>query len=278
MPAPPAALAVLPSPAADGFAVGPLRVTYYGLCVAAGLALGFWVTMRRWRARGGDVSLGERVGIWACVAGFAGARIAYVSTHTGEFAGDLLGVFAIWRGGIAIYGGLVAGAVTAAVLLRRAGADVWGFADCAAVGLPLAQAVGRWGNWFNQELFGTSSDLPWAVRIAAEHRPSAYAASTTFHPTFLYESLWSLLVVALLLLAEHRLRPAKGNLFVAYVGLYGLGRFLLELLRTDTTWRFLGVSRNGWVAALTVAGAVAVGIARRRRTPQRDDDVYGQVP
>lgn len=268
----------LPSPASDHFRVGPLRVTFYGVCVAAGLALGFWVTIRRWRARGGDVALGERVGIYACVAGFAGARIAYVSTHSGEFAGNLLGVFAIWRGGIAIYGGILTGAVTAAVLLRRAGADTWAFADSAAVGLPLAQAVGRWGNWFNQELFGTPTDLPWALRISAEHRPPEYAATPTFHPTFLYESLWSLAVVATLLVLERRFRPAKGNLFVAYVGLYGLGRFLLELLRTDTTWRFLAMSRNGWVAAVSVVAALSFGVLRQRRAARQGTDVYGRLP
>jgi len=254
--------------------VGPVRVTYYGLFVAAGLALGFWVTMRRWRARGGDPALGERAAIWACVAGFVGARVAYVSTHLGEFSGDWLGVFAIWRGGIAIYGGITAGALCAVLVLRRSGGDVWAFGDSAAVGLPLAQAVGRLGNWFNQELFGTPSALPWALQIAPEHRPAAFAQSATFHPTFLYELIWSLAVAGILVLVDRRRRLVEGNLFVAYVALYGTGRFLLELIRTDTTWRLLGVSRNGWVAAASVVGAVAVGVIRQRRNRSVDEAVY----
>lgn len=262
-------VASIPSPPVNGFDIGPLRITFYGICVAAGLALGFWVTMRRWRARGGDPSIGERVGIWSCVAGFAGARVAYVSTHVDLFAGRWLHVLAIWEGGIAIYGGFTAGVVCAVLMLRHAGADTWAFGDSAAVGLPLAQAVGRLGNWFNQELFGTPSGLPWALRIAPEHRPAAFAASTTFHPTFLYEMLWNLAVVGVLLVAERRLELTKGNLFLAYVGLYGAGRFLLELIRTDTTWRLLGVSRNGWVAAATVVGALCLGVWRQYRSGAR---------
>lgn len=269
-----AVLASIPSPPADRFHIGPLRITYYGLFVASGVALGFWVTIRRWRARGGDTALGERVAIWACVAGFVGARVAYVSTHLGLFAGNWLGVFAIWQGGIAIYGGITAGAVCAVLLLRHADADVWAFGDSAAVGLPLAQAVGRLGNWFNQELFGTPSGLPWALEISPEHRPAAFAASPTFHPTFLYEMLWSLAVAGVLVLLDRRKVLAKGNLFVAYVGLYGTGRFLLELIRTDTTWRLLGVSRNGWVAAVSVVGAAAFGVWRQRRADAGAEAVY----
>lgn len=272
-----AAVASIPSPPSDAFHVGPLRITYYGIFVAGGLALGFWVTIRRWRARGGDSVLGERVGIWSCVAGFAGARVAYVSTHVGEFSGRWLHAAAIWEGGIAIYGGFAVGIVCAVLMLRHARADVWAFGDSAALGLPLAQAVGRLGNWFNQELFGTPTGLPWAVQIAPGHRPVAFAASPTFHPTFLYEILWDLGVAVLVLVVERRLKPATGNLFLAYVALYGTGRFVLELIRTDTTWRLLGVSRNGWVAAATVVGAVGLGLWRQHRAAA-PTGVYRRVP
>lgn len=272
------AVASIPSPPSDSLHLGPLRITYYGIFVALGLALGLWVTIRRWRSRGGDVALGESVGIWSCAAGFVGARIAYVSTHTGLFADNWLGVFAIWHGGIAIYGGITAGVLCAVLMLRHAQADVWAFGDSAAVGLPLAQAVGRVGNWFNQELFGTPSSLPWALRISPEHRPAAFADSATFHPTFLYEIVWNLAVAGLLVVFERRAKPAKGNLFVAYVALYGTGRFLLELIRTDTTWRLMGVSRNGWVAALSALAATAFGVWRQRRADAEPAAVYGRAP
>ncbi|MEN8112807.1 MAG: prolipoprotein diacylglyceryl transferase, partial [Actinomycetota bacterium] len=164
----------------------------------------------------------------------------------------------IWEGGLALYGGLTAGAITAIVLMRRHGGDAIGFADAAAVGIPLAQAIGRWGNYFNQELFGTPSTLPWAVEIDPSHRPSQYADFGTFHPTFLYESLWNVFVtVGLILWLERRGKLAKGSSIAIYLMVYGTGRFLMELMRTDTSFRLLGLSRNGWISV----GAVLAGTA-----------------
>ncbi len=157
------------------------------------------------------------------------------------------------------FGGLTVGTVTAVLMIRRMGGDPWRLMDAAAVAIPLAQAIGRWGNYFNQELFGTPSDLPWAVEIAPRFRPEAYADATTFHPTFLYESLWNLvLVIPLLLWLERRGRLPTGGLFMVYAILYAVGRFTLELIRTDTTFRLLGISRNGWVSILVAAGALGL--------------------
>jgi len=258
-------VASIPSPQSNSFTLGPLRIHYYGICIAVGIVLAFWILLRRWRSLGGDPGLAERVALWTVLAGFAGARIAYVSTHLYRFEGDPFGVLRIWEGGIAIYGGLVAGTAVCVLLLRRAKADVWAFGDCVALGLPLAQAVGRWGNWFNQELFGTPTGLPWGLEIAPANRPPQYADAATFHPTFLYESLWNLGVFGLLFWLDRRRVLAKGNLFVAYVALYGTGRFLMELIRTDTTFRLLGLSRNGWVALLSAVAAMVVLVVRQRR-------------
>ncbi len=201
----------------------------------------------------------ERASIWAVIVGFLGARLAYVSTHTGDFLDRPWAMLYIWEGGLALYGGLVAGTIAAVIVLRRSRGDVFAFGDAVAVGLPLAQAIGRLGNYFNQELFGTPSTLPWAVEIDANIAAAAgYPGFETFHPTFLYEALWNLFItVGVILLLERREKLFKGSSIALYMILYGTGRFLMELMRTDTTFRFLGLSRNGWVSA----GAVLAGAA-----------------
>jgi prolipoprotein diacylglyceryl transferase len=219
----------------------------------------------------------ERVIVWTVVLGFLGARLAYVSTHTHRFEGRWYAVLFLWEGGLALFGGLTAGAVTAVLMMRRLGGDAWRFADAGAVGLPLAQAIGRWGNYFNQELFGTPTTLPWGLEIDPGRRPRAYADFETFHPTYLYESLWNALVlVPLVVWLERRGRLAKGSSIGLYMVLYGTIRFFTELLRTDTTFRLGGVSRNGWAAAaVVVAGAALVVWRQRRGVPQSEPDASG---
>ena len=251
-------LASIPSPPVSGFEVGPLRVTFYGICIALGVALAWTLTRRRYVAGGGDGVVAERVVLWTVILGFLGARMAYVSTHLDRFEGRWWAILAIWEGGLAFYGGLTAGAITAIVLLRRWGGDVRLFTDAIAPALPLAQAVGRWGNYFNQELFGTPTNLPWGLEIDPANRPAAYPDAETFHPTFLYESLLNLALVATILWVERRYPSVRGRLIAVYLVGYGVIRFLMELLRTDTTFRFLGLSRNGWVSLAVIAIGVAV--------------------
>ena len=223
------------------------------------------ITVKRYERFGGDPTGLDAVLTWVVLLGFAGARLAYVSTHLDRYEGRPWAVLFVWEGGLALFGGITAGALTAVVLLRRRGYDVWRFADAVAVGLPVAQAIGRWGNYVNQELFGTPSDLPWAVEIDPANRPAAFADAATFHPTFLYESLWNLLVVvpAILVLERRGLLP-KGAAIGVYLVLYGVIRFLTELLRTDTTFRLLGLSRNGWVSLLAIGVGIGVVVWRRR--------------
>jgi prolipoprotein diacylglyceryl transferase len=248
-------VARIPSPPISGFQIGPLRVTFYGILIAVGIALAWRLTRHRFEAKGGDGAQIDRILEWAVALGFLGARAAYVITHTGRFEGRWWGVLAIWEGGLAFFGGLTVGTVTALIIARRLGIGLGLLTNSAAPALPLAQAIGRWGNYFNQELFGTPTDLPWGLEIDPANRPAAYRDAATFHPTFLYESLWNVLLVVVVLQAERRIPSLRGRLLSVYLVGYGTGRFLLELLRTDTTYRLLGLSRNGWVSlAVVVVG------------------------
>jgi prolipoprotein diacylglyceryl transferase len=246
-------LASIPSPSVNGFDIGPLRVTFYGIVIAVGVFLGWRLTVRRIQAKGEDPAVAERILIWMVVIGFLGARLAYVSTHLSNFEGEWWKVIAIWEGGLALFGGLTAGALTVIVLSRRWGMSLPTLLDSLAPSVPLAQAFGRWGNYFNQELFGTPTDLPWGLEIAPEHRPEAYADATTFHPTFLYESLWNFALAAVIIFLDHRLPSLRGKLIGVYLVGYATMRFGLELIRTDTTYRFWGLSRNAWVALAVIA-------------------------
>lgn len=262
-------LGSIPPPPFSVFEIGPLTIHVYGILIGIGVVAAITITVNRYERYGGDPKVAERASLWAILLGFVGARAAYVSTHLDRFEGEWWKVIAIWEGGIALFGGLTVGAIAAIVYLRRHGGDFPAFADAAAVGIPVAQAIGRWGNYFNQELFGTPTTLPWALEVEAPFRPARYAEFETFHPTFLYESLWNLLVVVpLVLWVERQGRLPRGGLFLLYLAGYGFMRFLLELIRTDTTFRLLGLSRNGWVAALvTVGSLIGLAVLSRRKTP-----------
>lgn len=258
-----ALVASIPSPSGNKIEIGPLDLTFYGLLIALGALAAIALAQRRWSQRGGDPELVQRIGMWSVAAGVVGARVAYLIPRLGRFEGRWIETLYIWEGGLAIFGGLIAGTVTGCLLARRAGVSLPDLLDAVAPAIPLAQAIGRWGNYFNQELFGRPTDLPWGLEIAPENRPPAFADAELFHPTFLYESLWNFAVVALLLYLDRRRVLRRGNLFVAYLGLYGLGRFWIELLRVDTTFRLLGLSRNAMFALAVAVAAVVVLVVRR---------------
>ena len=259
-------LGSIPSPPQNTIEIGPLTIHFYGILIAIGVIVALLVAKHRYTRFGGVPVLAERVSIWAVAIGFLGARTGYVITHSGAFVDRPWAVLFIWEGGLALYGGLTAGALAAIFLLRRWRGDVFAYGDAIAVGIPLAQAIGRLGNYFNQELFGGPSTLPWAVEIKPGSRPIDYADFATFHPTFLYEALWNLLLtVPIILLLERRGKLFKGASIAVYLVVYATGRFLMELLRTDTTFRFAGLSRNGWVSIAAVAlGLVALYWLQRR--------------
>jgi prolipoprotein diacylglyceryl transferase len=266
-------LASIPSPATNALEVGPLRLTFYGMFVAIGVALGWRLTVRRYEEAGGDPALAEKILIRMLIFGFLGARLAYVSTHLDRYRGEWWKVIAIWEGGIALFGGLTAGAITVVVLTRRWHGDLPALLDALAPAVPLAQAVGRWGNYFNQELFGTPTNLPWGLEIDPENRPAAYPDAATFHPTFLYESLWNFALCAFIIWVGRRYPSMKGRLIAVYFAGYGLMRFLLELIRTDTTFRFIGLSRNGWVSL----GVFLLGVFITLRGGRAKDSSPGNV-
>jgi prolipoprotein diacylglyceryl transferase len=251
-------IAAIPSPAENTIEIGPLTIHFYGILIAIGVITAIIVSRHRYARFGGSAELFEKVAIWAVVIGFLGARAAYVVTHTGRFSGRPWAMLYIWEGGLALYGGLLFGALTIIYLVNKHQGDLFAIGDAIAVGLPLAQAIGRFGNYFNQELFGTPSDLPWAIIIDPARRPDGYEQFETFHPTFAYEALWNLLVlVPTILWLERRGKLAKGASWGVYVAMYAFIRFVMELIRTDTTFRFLGLSRNGWVSVIAFAGGLA---------------------
>jgi prolipoprotein diacylglyceryl transferase len=266
-------LAFIPPPPTDRIWIGPVPLRFYGLLIAVGVLLAVQVTRHRYAARGGDPDLVDRTAVVAVGVGFLGARLAYVSTHLDRFVDRPWAALFIWEGGLAFFGGLTAGVIAGWLYLRRRHVDVLAFADAAAPGLPLAQAIGRWGNYFNQELYGTPTRLPWALQVEPAYRVAAYQDVATFHPTFLYESLWNLALVGLILWVDRR-RPARGTLALVYLAGYGLGRLLIELLRTDTTYRLFGLSRNSWVALIVcLIGLTGLGwrifrSGQHRPTPQ----------
>jgi len=258
-------LAAIPAPPISGFALGPLDITLYGVLIAFGAYLALQWTVRRYSALGGDAALAERAGLAAILFGFLGARIGYVIPRFDRFIDRPLEILAIWQGGLALFGGLTAGTIAVIVTTRRGGGDLARMADAVAPGLPLAQAIGRWGNYFNQELYGRPTELPWALEVEPRFRRPVVAESATFHPTFLYESLWNVALVLMLVRIDRRGSLPRGALILVYAVGYGLGRFLIEMLRIDTVERYAGLSRNNWLALLLIVIGVA-GLLRLRST------------
>jgi prolipoprotein diacylglyceryl transferase len=251
-------LASIPSPPTNVIEIGPLTIHYYGIAIAIGALVAITLVRKRYQSFGGDPELADRAALWAVGMGFVGARVGYligrvIDGDVARFVERPLSIIAVWEGGLAFFGGLVFGTATGIWYIRRHGGRLDWFADAVAPALPLAQAIGRWGNYFNQELFGTPTDLPWGLEIEPHHRPVGYAEFETFHPTFLYESLWNLGLAAFLIWLGRRGRLRTGSLMFLYAAGYGVMRFLLELIRTDTTFRLFGISRNGYVALLVLA-------------------------
>lgn len=258
-------LSYIPSPSSNGFHVGPLFFHYYGLMYVIGITLAVLITRRRVRAYGGDPALVADVALWAVPAGIIGARVYFDITTPAQIPHEWYGVIAVWQGGLGIWGGIAAGALAGVWRLWRKGAPIALFADAIAPALLVAQAVGRIGNYFNQELYGKPTTLPWALRITS---PPGYPPNTTFHPTFLYELIWDLALAALLVWLGHHTRIRPPGLFALYVTGYSAFRIYEEYLRIDYSEHFLGLRLNTFVAsALTVAGIVWFVYTQRRPRP-----------
>jgi len=255
----------IPSPSVSGFHLGPAFIHYYGLMYVIGITLAILITQRRWKAVGGDTSLVGDVALWAVPAGIIGGRIYFDLTTPKYIPHHWYGIFAVWDGGLGIWGGVAAGAAVGVWRVRRHGADWALFADCVAPALLVAQAVGRIGNYFNKELFGGPTSLPWGLYIPPGYRPPGYLGYTTFQPTFLYELIWDLLLAAALVWLGHHRRITPPGLFALYVTGYSAFRIFEESLRVDPSEHFLGLRFNMYVAILvTIAGAVWFWYTQRR--------------
>ncbi len=263
-------VAFIPSPHTGVVHLGPLQLHMYGLTLLVAIVAAIWLSGRRWTALGGEFELVTRVAVWGVAFGVIGARAYHDVTSWNEVPTPKWeGIFEVWKGGLGIWGGILFGALAGAVVVRRAGFSVATFLDAAAPGLLLAQAVGRIGNWWNQELFGKPTTLPWGLKIDAAHRPVQYFDRATFHPTFLYELIWNLVGVAVLLYVARRFKIRAPGLFALYVAWYCFGRFFEELLRIDPAHHFAGLRLNAWVSIVVFVGAVAYFVWRQRRDPER---------
>ena len=259
-------LASIPSPSSGSIEVGPLQLHAYGVMLLLGILAAVWLTGVRWTKRGGDWDLVFRVAMWGVAGGIVGARLYHVVTSWSEVPDPRWqGAFEIWKGGLGIWGGIAGGVIAGAIVVRRSGNSIYRFMDAVAPGLLLAQAIGRWGNYFNQELFGKPTDLPWGLQIDVQNRPEKYLGAETFHPLFLYESLWNLLGVGVLLLVDRRFRIKPPGLFALYVAWYTAFRTYEELLRIDPAHEYFGLRLNFYVSlGLFVLAVVAFVWAQRR--------------
>jgi prolipoprotein diacylglyceryl transferase len=260
-------LASIPSPSSGEVTVGGVALHAYGVMLLLGILAAVWLAGRRWTRRGGDWDLVFRVAMWGVAGGVVGARLYHVVTSWSEVPDPKWqGVFEIWKGGLGVWGGILGGVLAGAWVVRRSGNSVYAFMDVSAPGILLAQAIGRWGNYFNQELFGKPTDLPWGLEIDVQNRPQQYIGDPTFHPLFLYESLWSLLGVGVLLLVDRRFRIRAPGLFALYVAWYTAFRAFEETLRIDPSHHYLGQRLNFWVSVVLFALAIVAFVWSQRRS------------
>jgi prolipoprotein diacylglyceryl transferase len=268
-------LAALPSPTQGVWELGPLPLRAYALCIVAGIVAAAMITERRWVARGGAPGEVLDIAVWAVPFGIIGGRIYHVISSPRAYfgaGGEPLRAFAIWEGGLGIWGAIAFGGVGAWIACRRRGIPLPAFADALAPGLLVAQAIGRLGNWFNNELYGGATDLPWALEIYEWSGGRAVLGTDgqpvllgTFHPTFLYELLWNLAAAVLVIWADRRFRLGHGRAFALYVVSYCVGRLWIELLRTDPAETFFGVRLNVFTSIVVGLLALAYFLWQRGR-------------
>jgi len=268
-------LASIPSPSSGNLHLGPLTIHMYGVMLLLGIAAAIAVTGIRWTRRGGDWDLVFQASVWGVAFGVVGARAYHDVTSWNEVPHTWWGPFAVWQGGLGIWGGITFGVLAGAFVVRRAGASVTLMLDCVAPALLVAQAVGRWGNYWNQELFGKPTSLPWGLEIDDNHRPAQYAGNTTFHPIFLYEFVTDLAGAGLLILVGRRFRIRPPGLFALYVAYYTFWRMFEELLRVDPSHHFLGERINFWVALVVFLAAAVVFVRLQFYRPAGPEPTTG---
>lgn len=274
----------IPSPDQGVWHIGSFPLRGYALSIIAGIVAAVWIGERRWVARGGTYGEVQDIALWAVPFGIVGARLYHVATdwqlYFGEGRNPVEALY-VWQGGLGVWGGIALGALGAVIAARRKGIRILPMLDALAPGVLVAQALGRWGNWFNQELYGGPTDLPWGLEIDAAHRPAQYLDVETFHPTFLYEFLWCMAAFALVLWADRRFRLGHGRVLALYVMAYTLGRFWIESMRIDDVQLddVLGMRFNEWTSIVLFVLALAYFVWSARTHPGREESVYtGERP
>lgn len=268
-----AVLASIPSPSSGSIHLGPLRLNAYGLMIALGVIVAIRIAGRRAESRGaGTTDDFSSIAMWAVPAGVIGGRVYHVITDYELFRGQWFDAVKIWEGGLGIWGGVALGVLVGAWRARVSGLNAWAIVSCAVPAIAVAQAIGRWGNWWNQELFGRPTTLPWGLDISDYLTvKNGYSVDTLFHPTFLYESLGCLALAFILIALEKRLQPAPGRILAWYVMGYCALRFGIEGLRIDPAHSAGGLRLNQWVSiGAFSAAALFIGITRLRSHGDRE--------
>ncbi len=272
-------LTSIPSPEISYIDLGPLRIHFYALFILSGILVASWLADSRLHARGAERALFLDIALWAVPAGIIGGRFYHVITHPRDYffeGADPLAVFRIWEGGMAIYGALLFGAIGVWYGAKQAGLNFWSVADAVAPGLLIAQGIGRLGNYFNQELFGLPTDLPWALEIPSYNPayPAGLPEGLTFHPTFLYEMIWNLAAAGLLIYLGKRFTLQWGKQLAVYFILYSTGRLWIESIRIDPSEIILGLRVNIWSALIGIAIGVTLLIVQSRRHPGLEPSIW----
>lgn len=272
-----ALIASIPSPSQSSWSIGPFSIKAYALCILTGIFVAIWLTKKRWAERGQNPEDVYNIAFWAVIFGVIGGRLYHVISspraYFGE-GGNPIKAFYIWEGGLGIWGAIALGAVGVFIGCRRAKVSFPLFADAVAPALLIAQGIGRLGNWFNQELFGGATTLPWGLKISPENFPTdpIFPPGTLFHPTFLYELLWNFAAAGLLLYLDRKKDFKTGQLFWLYVLFYTIGRLWVEMLRIDPAEHIFGLRLNVWTSIIVIAGAIIAFIIVGRKKLKRDND------
>ncbi len=273
-----------PNPPFSSFSLGPLTVHMYAICILVGIVVAYFVGASRFVKRGGDSGSLLDVVLWAVPFGIVGGRIFHVLTHLGDYFGvyptlqaTAYHVVAVWEGGLAIYGAVILGSVGAWIGSKRAGVRFVSVLDAIAPGVLIAQGIGRWGNYFNQELFGQATDLPWGLMIEKNGNaayPPEFPAGTLFHPAFLYEFLWDIFGALLIIYVAKKLKLQWGKVFALYLIVYSTGRFFVEAIRLDPSDVYFGYRTNQWSAILGLILGLVIWYVQSKRHPGLEDSVY----
>jgi len=272
---------LIPSPSLSSFSVGPLTIHFYALCIITGIAAAIWIGRKRYANLGGNPDDVSEVAIWAVPFGIIGGRIYHVITSPSQYfgtTGNPIDALRIWEGGLGIWGAISLGAIGAYLYFRthKTSLNFRQLLDSLAPGVIVAQAIGRIGNYFNQEVFGKPTDLPWGLEIDPANRPNGFESYSTFHPTFLYELLWCLVVAALLIKLPGVLKQItskQGDVFALYIFGYTAGRVWIENLRIDEANLILGLRLNIWVSLVVLITASAYLIASKRRGNTKENHI-----